>query len=165
MKTQISLLALGAACLATAACSTGGGGARTPDEFRVVTKAPLTVPPDYSLRPPEPGGSVPAEVEAARAENASAFGTSVGADASASEKALVAAAGANAVSPLVRVEVDYDETKAIRKSKTVADRILFWRKDNAEDAASAASDNATGSEEVTIERSSTSKPSLKLPGT
>ena len=125
MKTQISLLALGAACLATAACSTGGGGARTPDEFRVVTKAPLTVPPDYSLRPPEPGGSVPAEVEAARAENASAFGTSVGADASASEKALVAAAGANAVSPLVRVEVDYDETKAIRKSKTVADRILF----------------------------------------
>jgi len=26
----------------------------TPDEFRVVTKAPLVVPPDYSLRPPAP---------------------------------------------------------------------------------------------------------------
>ena len=24
----------------------------TPDEFRVVTKAPLIVPPDFSLRPP-----------------------------------------------------------------------------------------------------------------
>ena len=24
----------------------------TPDEFRVVTKAPLVLPPDYSLRPP-----------------------------------------------------------------------------------------------------------------
>ena len=27
----------------------------THDEFRVVTKAPLTIPPDYSLRPPSPG--------------------------------------------------------------------------------------------------------------
>jgi len=27
----------------------------TPDEFRVVTKAPLVVPPDYALRPPAPG--------------------------------------------------------------------------------------------------------------
>lgn len=27
----------------------------TPDEFRIVTKAPLVVPPDYALRPPAPG--------------------------------------------------------------------------------------------------------------
>src|ERR1700743_1287526 len=27
----------------------------TPDEFRVVTKAPLVVPPDFALRPPAPG--------------------------------------------------------------------------------------------------------------
>ncbi|HUN51459.1 MAG TPA: DUF3035 domain-containing protein, partial [Candidatus Sulfotelmatobacter sp.] len=26
-----------------------------PDEFAVVTKAPLTLPPDYALRPPAPG--------------------------------------------------------------------------------------------------------------
>ena len=26
-----------------------------PDEFRVVSKAPLAVPPDYALRPPAPG--------------------------------------------------------------------------------------------------------------
>ena len=26
----------------------------TPDEFRIVTKAPLVVPPDYALRPPSP---------------------------------------------------------------------------------------------------------------
>ena len=31
----------------------------TPDEFRVVTKAPLVVPPDYSLRPPAPGEPQP----------------------------------------------------------------------------------------------------------
>ena len=27
----------------------------TPDEFRVVTKAPRVVPPDFALRPPAPG--------------------------------------------------------------------------------------------------------------
>ena len=164
MKKQLFLLALGAACLATSACSTSSGGARTPDEFRVVTKAPLTVPPDYSLRPPGAGQSQPPEVEAARDDSASAFGTTLGANASASERALVAAAGANAVSPMIRTQLDYEETKTIRKSPSIADKVLFWRKDNPEDAASAASDNATGNAEVTIE-STTAKPRIKLPGT
>jgi hypothetical protein len=164
MKKQLSLLALGTVCLAAAACSSGAAGTRTPDEFRVVTKAPLTVPPDYSLRPPGAGQSVPREVEAAKEDNASAFGTTLGANASASERALVAAAGANAVSPLIRTQLDYEETKAIRKSTSIADKVLFWRKDNPEDAASAATDNATGDATVTIE-SSTAKPSIKLPGT
>ena len=35
----------------------------TPDEFRVVTKAPLIVPPDFSLRPPGPGEPRPAELQ------------------------------------------------------------------------------------------------------
>ncbi|HPF24540.1 MAG: DUF3035 domain-containing protein [Hyphomonas sp.] len=164
MKTQLSLLALGAACLTTAACSSGASGARTPDEFRVVTKAPLTVPPDYSLRPPGAGQSVPAEVEAAQSDNVSAFGSSSGTNASASERALVASAGANAVSPMIRTQLDYESTKTIRKSTSIADRVLFWRKDNPEDAASAATDNATGNGEVTID-SSSAKPRLKLPGT
>src|SRR5579871_3431973 len=33
----------------------------TPDEFTVVTRAPLTQPPDYSLRPPTPGSVRPQE--------------------------------------------------------------------------------------------------------
>ncbi|HAE27653.1 MAG TPA: DUF3035 domain-containing protein [Hyphomonas adhaerens] len=164
MKTQLSLLALGAVCLATTACSSGARGTRTPDEFRVVTKAPLIVPPDYSLRPPGAGQAVPAEVEAAQNDNASAFGSTLGVNASASERALVAAADANAVSPMIRTKVDYEEFKTIRKSRSISDRILFWRKDNPEDAESAATDNATGSAPVTIE-STTAKPRVKLPGT
>jgi hypothetical protein len=164
MKTQLSLLALGAVCLATTACSSGAAGSRTPDEFRVVTKAPLTVPPDYSLRPPGAGESVPAEVAAAQNDNAAAFGATLGVNASASERALVAAADANAVSPLVRTQLDYEEFKTIRKSTSITDRVMFWRKDNPEDAESAAMDNATGNEPVTIE-STTAKPRVKLPGT
>src|SRR3569832_2436554 len=35
----------------------------TPDEFRVVTKAPHNKPPDYALRPPAPGKPRPQELQ------------------------------------------------------------------------------------------------------
>ncbi len=36
-----------------------------PDEFAVESRAPLTIPPDYDLRPPQPGASRPQETTAA----------------------------------------------------------------------------------------------------
>lgn len=38
-----------------------GLGKRAPDEFTVVKRAPLSLPPEYSLRPPEPGAPRPQE--------------------------------------------------------------------------------------------------------
>jgi hypothetical protein len=35
-----------------------------PDEFAVETRAPLTIPPDFDLRPPQPGAPRPQEVPA-----------------------------------------------------------------------------------------------------
>src|SRR5260370_22273027 len=35
-----------------------------PDEFAVVSRAPLAVPPDFSLRPPQPGAAPSQEVAA-----------------------------------------------------------------------------------------------------
>jgi hypothetical protein len=34
-----------------------GMGKRAPDEFQVVRRAPLVMPPNYDLRPPEPGAA------------------------------------------------------------------------------------------------------------
>ena len=34
---------------------------QSPDEFKVVSRAPLSLPPDYNLRPPEPGIPRPQE--------------------------------------------------------------------------------------------------------
>ena len=51
--------------LALAGCGQGtvqealGMGKRSPDEFAVVSRAPLILPPDYGLRPPRPGRSRP----------------------------------------------------------------------------------------------------------
>jgi hypothetical protein len=36
-----------------------------PDEFAVESRAPLTIPPEFDLRPPQPGASRPQEVSAA----------------------------------------------------------------------------------------------------
>ena len=57
-------LVVGAAVAAVAGCSgtvqdSLGLGKRQPDEFQVVRRAPLILPPDYSLRPPEPGAPGP----------------------------------------------------------------------------------------------------------
>jgi hypothetical protein len=57
-------LTLGIALVALAGCSGGvqdtlGLGKRQPDEFQVVRRAPLILPPDYSLRPPAPGSPGP----------------------------------------------------------------------------------------------------------
>lgn len=163
MKNILSLTVLTAALAVTTACSSGGNGRRagTPDEFRVVKKAPLTVPPEYSLRPPQAGTAVPAEVDSARTERAFSFGEQIGLDASESERILVARAGAIAVNPIVREQVDYEEAGLLRKSRSVSDSVTTWT-GSEDERALAASDNAT-SGEVTIERSSGSR--IKLPGT
>ena len=134
------------------------GGTNSPDEFRVVKKAPLVVPPEYSLRPPEAGSGTPFEVDPTRAGTASAFGTDIGQNASASERALVAAAGANADSPIVREQVDWEEARIIRKSISVSDRVL-----NSDGSEQESADSATGGGEVQIARGSGDR--LKLPGT
>ncbi|MEM0986298.1 MAG: DUF3035 domain-containing protein [Pseudomonadota bacterium] len=132
------------------------------DEFLVVTKPPLTVPPEYSLRPPGAGQALPLEVDPQRSGTVTAFGETLGQNASASERALVASAGANAVDPLIRSQVDWEEVGTVRKSQSLGDRILFWR-DDEENRAVIEADNATGGAEVTIADPRRSR--TKLPGT
>ncbi|MEL6857631.1 MAG: DUF3035 domain-containing protein [Pseudomonadota bacterium] len=158
MKNTALLFSTALMASTVAGCSSLGGS-NSPDEFRVVKKAPLVVPPDYNLRPPQPGQGLPFEVDPTRAGTASAFGTDIGQDASASERALVAAAGANAVSPVVREQVDWEEARVIRKSQAVSDRVMNWEGPDAD----AGPDSATAGGEVIIERGSGER--LKLPGT
>ena len=156
MKTALIISTCVASMLVTGCTSLGGTSG--PDEFRVVKKAPLVIPPDYSLRPPEAGSGTPFEVDPTRAGSASAFGADIGQSASASERALVAAAGANAVSPVIRQQVDWEEAGVIRKSQSVSDRVMGW--DGSEEDSA---DSATGGGDVTIARGSGER--LKLPGT
>jgi Protein of unknown function (DUF3035) len=176
------ILLSGAAALAgcNSASRALGVAKVTPDEFRVVTKAPLVVPPDYSLRPPSPGEPRPQELQPESAARVALLGQQQGEDRSEGERMLVSRAGGDKADPLVRYVVD-DEFGAIaHKDKSFADWVMFWRKGKpaAEptDAAIAANTSTpvdpateatriqglTGDQPVIIARRGSSK--IKLPG-
>ena len=99
-----------------------------PDEFRVVTKAPLVVPPDYALRPPTPGEPRPQELQPESAARTAMLGQSQSAVRSDGEKLLVSKAGGDKADPLVRYVVDDQFGALAHKEPSFADRVLFWRK-------------------------------------
>lgn len=71
-----------------------GLGRRSPDEFQVVQRPPLVLPPDFRLRPPEPGA--PPALEATTREQAQVALTGEAipsAPPTPGQQALVAAAG------------------------------------------------------------------------
>ena len=158
-----------AGCLAVStACVSGGSNyavnPNSPDEFRVITKPPLTIPPEFNLRPPETGTTQPSEVVRARETRGRVFGTeNYAIGASASERALVIAAGANAVSPYIRSIVDFQEAGVIRRSDRLSDRIIQWWGSEAQ-LKEASQDSATAGGQVEINRADKRK-RLKLPGT
>lgn len=59
-----ALVLLGAGCSGNSAAQTFGFGKRSPDEFQVVKRQPLVVPPELRLRPPVPGAEGPASTAA-----------------------------------------------------------------------------------------------------
>lgn len=113
----------------------------TPDEFRVVAKAPLVVPPDYALRPPAPGEPRPQELQPESAARTALLGARDAQSRTDGEKMLVAKAGADKADPLIRYVVDDETGDLAHKEKTFADRVMFWKGD-APGASSAATDAA-----------------------
>lgn len=101
----------------------------TPDEFRVVTKAPLVVPPEYALRPPQPGEPRPQELQPESAARAALAGQAAATQRSDGERMLVARTGGEKADPLIRYVVDDEFGDIAHKDKSFADRVMFWRKD------------------------------------
>jgi hypothetical protein len=181
MQKTATLVALVTACATVSGC----GGFRqaigvekvAPDEFRVVTRAPLTLPPDYSLRPPRPGDPRPQELRPDGAARAAVFGQDVGQQASPGERALVSNAGAEAVDPAIRAQVDIEGSAVVRKSESFSNSVIGFEGSAA--AAQPAGDpeseaekkrlaeqesvrRATGGGTVVIQRGDGDR--LKLPG-
>jgi hypothetical protein len=133
--------ALLAGCQATK--ETLGLTKRSPDEFRVVSRAPLSLPPDYSLRPPTPGAPRPQEGTPRDQAQAAVFGTpqtpttndaippigegSEGSAQSAGESALLQSAGISGVDPNIRKVVDSETDQDEADSTSLADTLTFWR--------------------------------------
>ena len=131
MQKSLTLVALVAACAATSGC----GGFKqaigvekvAPDEFRVVTRAPLVIPPDYALRPPRPGDARPQELRPDNAARAAVFGQDVGQTATQGERTLVQNAGADAVDPGIRAQVDIEGAALVHKPEDFANSVIGFQ--------------------------------------
>lgn len=130
-----AVLLLGAAC-ALQACGnesvmrTMGLTRDAPDEFRVTTRAPLSMPADFDLPPPRPGASRPQELtERQQAEQALvpalALETPTNAVPTPGQEALVAAAGPQA-SADIRTQVEIDANRDADQ-RSFVQRMMFWQ--------------------------------------
>lgn len=157
---------MGLAALSAAALS-GCSGTRealglekrpAPDEFQVTTRQPLALPPNYQLRPPQPGAA-PLETATVDQAKQTVFGRDPAAGAakplpvpvgtrnavampaaanapavpgfqrrSSGEQALLQRAGAANADPNIRILVDRDSQQIADANKTLVDDLLFWRK-------------------------------------
>jgi len=115
-----------------------------PDEFAVVAGSPLTMPPDFNLRPPRSPSDKPPSETASQAGRQTVFRavdtkaaatpaivaaqTGANASLSAGEQALIAKAGAGGADPSIRRQVDKESAQiAADSSGGLVDSLLFWR--------------------------------------
>jgi hypothetical protein len=143
-RIGLVLGACAAAGLMLAGCSEtkktlGIGIKRPPDEFSVYSRAPLSLPPDYGLRPPEIGANRPNDVDPKAAAKSAMLKS---ASPEAARKAALAALDANpnyspglkaflkrsgavGLDPSIRATVNREHTQLAEEDKTFTDRILF----------------------------------------
>ena len=139
--TVKALLIVGAV-LASSACSgvqeQFSLTSEPPDEFRVVTRAPLAIPPDYALRPPQPGQTRPQEGTATEQARIAVFrvtddGTPnldevMPADGrTTGERALLMMAGADQADPEIRQIVSRENRDFNENDSYLYDVLVFWR--------------------------------------
>ncbi len=101
-----------------------------PDEFSVVTRAPLTLPPDYSLRPPDPDALGPQETTVQNRVKTALYGTASDAASgptTAGENALLARAGATEAAPNIRKLINQDNSIYAEDEEGFVDSLIFWR--------------------------------------
>lgn len=91
------------------------GGRDRPDEFAVQRQAPLVVPPDFHLTPPQPGAPRPTEGTASQQALEAIFGGTP--DLSAVETSALDAAGTAA--PGIRSSVGDTETFTVDKGTAI----------------------------------------------
>jgi hypothetical protein len=134
-------------CLGLSAC--GDYGPRQffgldknpPDAFAVVSRAPLTLPPDFGLRPPKLGQARPNETPVSAQARTTVFGLDTGglsgekaaqidrlsSERSPGEAQLLKMAGAVGVDPTIRETINTESEKVARESRNIVEQMVVWK--------------------------------------
>ena len=97
---------------------------KPPNEFAVVKRAPLSMPPDYQLTPPRPGAPRPQEQATSEEAKEKLFGSTGGSAPAGSDSILLGKAGTKNADPAIRARVDA-ETKEMNEENIPVARRLF----------------------------------------
>ena len=176
LKSTLNVAVLAGLALSLSACAGTskalGLTKSTPNEFNILTKAPLVVPPEYNLRPPKLGESSAENNYTQKAARDALLGDIDVAEPSQGEIILMSNAGVAQANQEIRLVID-GENSVERKTSAFTDQVLFWREGRAVDSEGQpldaeqeerrlrAIDSSTGGQPVTI----TKRPSrAKLPG-
>ncbi len=139
---RLVMLAAAAALMGSLGACSGikqslGLDKQAPDEFSVVARAPLELPPDYSLRPPRAGTLRPQDLTPTETARNTVFratddkaaavavpqaGQTVG------EAALLRQAGAEKADPNIRRIVNQENTRYLETDRSFIDTLVFWQK-------------------------------------
>jgi len=147
LARTLALIAVAGLLMPLGACSSGPSSLKSalgldrepPDEFTVVARAPLAMPPDYALRPPRAGALRPQDTTPTEVARNTVFRTAadykeaadppiVQGDRSNGEVALLKKVGAGSADPNIRKILAQENSRLLESDRTFVDRLLFWRK-------------------------------------
>ena len=103
-----------------------------PDEFAVYSRAPLSLPPDFGLRPPVPGQVRPQSREVRSQAQTALLGGRGGVQANQNVptgpgiQALLKKTGATRADPNIRSVINQETSNLAVEDKTITERIMFW---------------------------------------
>ena len=136
-NTLIKLAVLAGVAFSLSACDSlrreAGLTKVSPDEFAVVTKAPLIIPPNFNLQPPAPGAPPLNQQDPTSSAQTAMFSTSdtqlaaqsLRGNYSQGERMLLANAGAQNADPTIRSEIQADaRASAAAADQSFTDRVL-----------------------------------------
>lgn len=141
MRLLNAIVALSVASAALSGCDSlrkaAGLNKKSPDEFAVTTKAPLVIPPDFSLRPPLPGAPPTNTLDPSSNAELALFNNNADPRTVAAgmrgnytpaEKMFLANAKAESADPGIRARLNADQRAAIQNAdRSFTDRILSTR--------------------------------------
>ncbi|MEX2312082.1 MAG: DUF3035 domain-containing protein [Rhodospirillales bacterium] len=105
-----------------------------PDEFVVYQRPPLSLPPEFSLRPPDQGASGPQAITPSDQARAALLQQSPQIQSQAQNNpnlsdglnAIMAKTGANVADPLIREVVNSETSLLSKEDQRLADKMIFW---------------------------------------
>jgi len=129
------ILSLFAVVALTSGCESArkafGNKKAPPDEFVVYSRPPLSLPPDYGLRPPKPGISRPQKIQPSDIARDAILGknqTTVEANTATTPglQAMLRDTGAIAADPAIRDAINQETSILAEEDQRFINKLIFW---------------------------------------